>query len=282
LLIYLDTVLWNALCDEGADAKSLISALSTKHNELVLGHEAIYEMAKTFGPNPVRGRELFAYVRTFTELGILCPIENPEILRRESKMAWRGDQEQFDIFLKPADYLRLQQEVDKLSRGVIDQRVDRVIKSRKQFAADERAETSARYAIASSLKARLSRLSERDLEKEAKGMLGRRVLSDHLQTLYPESATRKFVIKRLLASPQYRFSNAVVRADVYANWRTVRNKSMPRDLLPDLDHIVAASYFDVYATKEAAHGKYAPLVLKRTRVAIWNGQGSVSAWLNSL
>jgi hypothetical protein len=57
---------------------------------------------------------------------------------------------------------------------------------------------------------------------------------------------------------------------------------MPRDLLPDLDHIVTASYFNVYATKEAAQGKYAHLVLRNTSAAIYDGKLPISAWLESV
>jgi len=57
---------------------------------------------------------------------------------------------------------------------------------------------------------------------------------------------------------------------------------MPRDLLPDLDHIVTASYFDVYETKKAAQGKYAPLVLSKTAIAIYDGRLPISKWLESL
>jgi hypothetical protein len=59
-------------------------------------------------------------------------------------------------------------------------------------------------------------------------------------------------------------------------------ESMPRDLLPDLDHVVTASYFDVYATMEAGQAKYAPLILKKTRIAICDGKIPLSDWLVSL
>jgi hypothetical protein len=87
--------------------------------------------------------------------------------------------------------------------------------------------------------------------------------------------------KRLLASQRFRLSHAVVRADLYGNWRTANSGSMPRDLLPDLDHIVTASYFDVYATKEAGQGKYAPLVLAKTAIAVYDGK-VISIWLERL
>ena len=44
MFIYLDTVLWNKLCDERVDAPKLIAALSSRYKQLVVGTEAIYEM----------------------------------------------------------------------------------------------------------------------------------------------------------------------------------------------------------------------------------------------
>ena len=57
---------------------------------------------------------------------------------------------------------------------------------------------------------------------------------------------------------------------------------MPRDLLPDLDHVVTASYFDVYATKELSQAKYAPLVLGKTKIAIYDATVPIAKWLESL
>ncbi len=57
---------------------------------------------------------------------------------------------------------------------------------------------------------------------------------------------------------------------------------MPRDLLPDLDHLVTATYFDVYGTKEAGQAKYAPLILKHTKIAIYGGMLPPLRWLESL
>jgi hypothetical protein len=76
VFIYLDTMLWDRLCDERVDAQKLMAALSAKNKQLVLGTEVIYEMAKTFRSNPARAQQLFAYLKSFTELGIPCTKDN--------------------------------------------------------------------------------------------------------------------------------------------------------------------------------------------------------------
>src|SRR5439155_1065620 len=92
-----------------------IAALSSRNKQLVVGTEAIYEMAKTFKRNPDRGKELFASLKTFTDLGIPCPRPNPNILRSEAELALSSSQQQVNIFLNAEDYQNMQQEVDKLS-----------------------------------------------------------------------------------------------------------------------------------------------------------------------
>ncbi len=134
---------------------------------------------------------------------------------------------------------------------------------------------------------RLSRISVSDLERELRKEVeksGRLILKEHLGALLPGLRPRRLTIiaKKLLGSRRFRLSNAVVRADLYANWRTAGTESMPRDLLPDLDHLVTAIYFDVYATMEAGQAKYAKLILKQTEIAIYDGTLPVSKWLESL
>jgi len=285
--IYLDTVLWNKLCDENADAQSLMAALSSRNRQLVLGTEAIYEIAKTFTANPDRGKELFSYVKNFAERGILCPRPNPNILRSEAELALSGDREDVNLFLVPEDYRNMQDAVDKLSRGILDQRANQSIETHKQLAGSERAAMSSQYRIPSVLKTRLSRISVSDLERELRKEVeksGRLILKQRLGALLPDLQPKRLTIiaKKLLGSRRFRLSNAVVRADLYANWRTAGTESMPRDLLPDLDHLVTATCFDVYATKEAGQAKYASLILKQTKIAIYDGTLPPSRWLESL
>jgi hypothetical protein len=182
----------------------------------------------------------------------------------------------------------MQEEVDKLSRGTFDKRAQRGVESRMQLAASERAAMNGQYSIPSTLKARLSSISpptalEQWLRKEVK-RVGRRLLKERLRVRFPEwnGRQRTIVAKKLLASSRCPLSRTVVRADLYANWRTAQSGSMSRDLLPDLDHVVTASYFDVCATMEAAQARYAPLLLKNTRIAIYDGKVPVAEWLECL
>jgi len=286
-LIYLDTMIWNELCDQKVDAAALNSAVAAQGKALVLGSEALYEMARTFKMNPSRGKELFECLKRFADLGVLGVKDNRQLLLAEADSAMDGSRIDVDPFWEPVNYVSMQREIQKLSRGVLDEKAAEIIENRRQLAATERAGMSAQYSRASTLKDRLSRVAPSDLpkwiNKEAK-QSGRFILKQHLAKLLPGGQPRQLGIatKRLLASSRFRLSHAVVRADLYGNWRSANTGSMPRDLLPDLDHIVTASYFDVYATKETAQGKYAPLVLRKTSVAIYDGKQPISTWLESL
>jgi len=280
-------MLWNELCDQHVDPVALSAALAAQGKVLVLGAEALYEMAKTFKSNPTRGKELFGYLKKFTDLGILGVRDNPMLLIAEADAAMESVNGDVDVFWDAVNYVNMRTEVEKLSNGIVDKKASEFIESRGHLAATERAAISSHYGGTSALKARLSRVSPTDLPrwitKEAQRS-GRFILKQHLAKLLPGGQPRRIAtaVKRMLTSRRFRLSHAVVRADLYGNWRAANIGSIPRDLLPDLDHIVTASYFDVYATKEAAQGQYAPLVLGKTKIAIYDGKLPISKWIESL
>lgn len=287
MTIYLDTMLWNELCDQNVDAAALVSALAAQGKVLVLGAEAIYEMAKTFKSNPTRGKELFTCLKKFTDLGILGVKDNPMLLLAEADAAMSSAKVDVEVFWEAVNDASMRKEVEKLSNGIVDEKAVELIESRTKLAATERTRMSSHYGATSALKTRLSRVSSTDLPKwitkEAQRS-GRFILKQHLAKLLPRGQQRQIAIaaKRLLESRRFRLSHAVVRADLYGNWRAANTGSMPRDLLPDLDHAVTASYFDVYATKEVAQAKYAPLILGKTKIAIYDEKVPIAKWLESL
>ena len=87
----------------------------------------------------------------------------------------------------------------------------------------------------------------------------------------------------LLDSPDCRVARALVRADLYYNWRCANRGSNPKDLFDDMHHVLNAIYCDVYATKESGHAEYAGLLLTtNTRVAIYDGRTPVGEWIEAL
>ena len=85
--IYLDTNLWNELCDQHVDAEHLITSLDVRNAGLVLRHHAVYELARCFlssaKTGPERGRVLFSYLSVFTRRNIRCTNEILGVLSAE-------------------------------------------------------------------------------------------------------------------------------------------------------------------------------------------------------
>src|SRR5689334_13203359 len=135
MTIYLDTMLWNELCDQNADPAILISALAARDRVIVLGAEAIYEMAKTFKSNPTRGKQLFAYLKRFTDRGILGVRDNPRLLLAEADVAMSGTKVDVDVFWDSVNQANMQREIEKLSNGIVEKRAEDAIESRAKLAA---------------------------------------------------------------------------------------------------------------------------------------------------
>ena len=290
MLIYPDTVLWNELCDQGVDADELVSTLAGQSAQLVLGTEAVYEMAKTFQMRrpeaEQRGMGLFSYLGRFVQERIPCLRITSDILRAEMKRASR-ETKTIDIFLNDEDYMGLTEEVGKLSRGTFDSRADRFIAERKVQAAGVRQEIAGHFGTRPKLNQIIAAVPVEGLGEWIQEELrksGRRLLRWHLNREFPEASPKQitWLAKRLLASRAYRVSHAIVRSDLYLNWRYAQVQSISRDVPDDLYHIVNASYCDLYVTRDKEQGKYAPFVLGKTAVAVYDGDTRLSEWLSAL
>ncbi len=84
--VYLETNLWNALCDHPADADTLVASLGSRGINLVFSYHCVTEMAKTFqgfGAAADRGRQLFSCLRRFVDAGARCAQQNMELIPAE-------------------------------------------------------------------------------------------------------------------------------------------------------------------------------------------------------
>jgi hypothetical protein len=114
---------------------------------------------------------------------------------------------------------------------------------------------------------------------------GTALLIRQLTTLYSgtlDTATAERLAAPLLANAAFRIARADVCATLYSNWRSATRDSIRKDLVPDLYHVLNASYCSVYATEEAGQVEYAALLLPdTTQVAIYDGATPVDHWLAS-
>ncbi len=290
MLIYLDTVLWNRLCDHEVDSSQLIKALAQNGAKPVLGAEAVYELARAFqGKNKEpheRGKQLFSYLRGFVHSRIPCVQSTHNLLTDEANIADGSREEAPEVFLDTEQYSNLEKEVEKLSQGSFDSRANEFLKKRKAEAETARSDIVAYYqdARTAPLLKRMAAVPPHDVGRWIRREIprnGRRVLRGHLARVFPGSQGREltWIAKQLLASSRYRIANALTRADLYTNWRFSQSGSVSRDVPSDTYHIVNAAYCDVYATCEHGQAKYAPMVLTKTKFALCERDVALSSWL---
>jgi hypothetical protein len=290
--IYLDTNLWNALCDKAVHPRKLVAALAAKNANLVLSTHTLYELAKTFGASTEkaleRGRELFSYLKEFVDANIPCAKENTELLAAEM-WALQLRTPTIKVFLDEADYALLSQEVDRLASGDFGERASKFIRERSEFASNTRSSQVRHLEGRADMKQNLKNVSPEALEHwlrtETLSPIGAAILTDHIVKQFPEAPQKEAIeyASALLVSRASRMAKGLVRADLYYNWRCAYRDSIPRDLIDDIYHVLNAAHCDVYATAESRQAEYAGLLLTAdTSVAIYDGVTPVDRWLGAL
>lgn len=287
-LLYLDTSIWNALCDQQVDAQTLLSNLADRNARLVLGPNVVYELAKTFGTNKPemseRGRTLFSYLQRYVRADI--PVFNePAVLLRQEAARAAGEIDRVEVFWNQANYSSLLSAVDNLSQGEFDENANLFIKNRKSAARQTRFDMSGHLESRPALTQALERVNEDSLrawiDREAHGPRGRRVLQSQLAIVFETRPDRKLTLlaKKLLAHRRYKISHAIVRSALYLNWRSAHRGSLRSDLPDDAYHGVNACYCDVFVTTEPDQAFHAELVNSNVRAISYDGSVPLTVWL---
>jgi len=287
-LFYLDTSIWNALCDQQVDAQTLISKLADRNTRLVLGPNVVYELAKTFDTNklgmPERGRTLFAYLQRFVRAEI--PVFNePAVLLRQEAARAAGEIDRVEVFWNEVNYSSLLSAVENLSQGEFDENAKLFIKNRKSAARQTRFDMSGHLESRPALAQALERVNEDSLrawiDHEANGLGGRRVLQSQLAIVFERRPDRKLTLlsKKLLANRRYRISHALVRSALYLNWRSAHRGSIRSDVPDDAYHGVNACYCDVFVTTEPDQAFHAELVNSNIRAISYDEDVPLALWL---
>jgi hypothetical protein len=289
ILIYLDTNIWNALCDQGVESRALVESLGSKRASLVLSFHTVYELARTFmgsgGGGAARGVRLFSYLKGFLDLNIPCSKEVMELLQAEA-WAFKQGRRAIETLLHGDDYATVSHEVDKLARGIVKGRVEDFIQQRIQFAESTRSAQVSHFIEREGVKQKLKAVPESQLAQwlagETMTPAGADILCGHLTRLFGRGPTRSYA-SALLASPVANVARGLVRADLYYNWRCANRGSNPADLMDDMLHVLQAAYCDVYVTGEAKQSEYARLLLPAsTCVVIYDHQAPVGQLLGCL
>jgi hypothetical protein len=285
-LIYADTSIWNCLCDQEVNGQNLLSALAAQGRQFVLGENVLSEMAKTFqvsNPRSLdRAPKLFSYVKSFLDFGV--PVLKPTwaLLIEEALHVLKQGPE-VTPFASASDHLF--KVVEKLSKGDFDSGALQLVLERKGAARDTRTMTKAHLTARPKLTSILRQVSSPNLPRwiarQATSAKGRAVLAGHLQTEFPSNALNELshTAKRLLASRRYRVSHALVRSDLYVNWRCAHNGSLRSDVPDDIFHVVNASYCDLFVTTDRDQASYVIHALNHSKVLLYDKTEPLSKWL---
>jgi len=284
-LIYLDTNLWNRLLDQGADPMELLRELKRQNANLVLSGQTVCELARTFRTSTARGRELFRYVKVYIDAGIVGTYDNMDLLRLEVNALYaRADL--VEAYFNTADYDLLKSEVAKLAEGIVDERAWTFLSERKEFATITRDEQKAHFEKRPDMRTRLLAVPGDGLaawlDEQVSGDVGAAMLTRHLLRIYESTLTDAAIstAQGLLQHPASRMAKALIRADLYSNWRCAHRGSNRRDLVDDMYHVLNATYTDVYATAENGQKEYASLLLSQwTRPEFYDDSMRLADWL---
>ncbi len=284
--IYLDTMLWNELYDQGEHPTGLVASLNAKGAGLVLSPHTGFELAKTFANAPERAKKLFLYVREFVLANIPCTKEISGILEAEM-LVLRSPTTEMRPFLPPENYREFKKDVEKLAAGEFDERAFEFVNLRNSLGVTARS-GPARH-LRDDVAQRLRSVARADLDKwmevEAASTQGAMLLIEQITRQFPEAPIEEAATWAgpLMASPTCRLAKGLTRADLYFNWRWAHRGSLPKDLYHDMYHVLISTYCDVYATRESKQEDYARLLLTAsTRFEVYDGQSSLGGWLRAL
>jgi hypothetical protein len=290
--IYLDTNLWNALCDHAVAPGKLLTSLAAKNANLVLGLHNFYELAKTFSTATSeaieRGSSLFSYLKRFVDAGIPCAKENDELLAAEMTALQSGART-IDAFYRTEDRVLLSQRIDVLANGGFDESAAKFIENQGAFASNIRLSQIQRLESRADAKLYLKNVSPDKLDEwlqaETSSSAGPMSLKGHILNRFPEAPETDAMeyASKLLATPAGRMARGLVRAGSYYMWRCAYRDSVPKDLFDDIYHVLNSVHCDVYATEEKKQAEYAGLLLTaHTTVAIYDRQIPIDLWLRGL
>lgn len=289
MLIYPDTNIWDALCDQSVDPKRLVESLALKNKSLLLSFHTVWELAKAFRSKDPKGVaravQLFTYLRKVLDLAMPCSKQIMDLLLREC-YAFEAGLSNIDPLLASLERAALVREVDKLVNGIVDRRVKKIIVRRTGFAWSTRAAQKAHFLRREKLKRKVESIPEDQLARWLKEQTltpdGAEILCSHLERILGLGLTPDYALGILL-SPVGNAARGIVRADLYYSWRCANRGSSPSDLLDDMQHVLQSIYCDFYVTAEPKQSEYASILLTaKTRVALDGRKAPIDQWLEAL
>ena len=285
--IYLDTMLWNRLYEQSPYVEQLVRRLSARGLTMVFSPHLRYELSKTFVSTRARKKEiaadLFGYVQRFVKLQIPCVKQVIDLFREEIRHA-SGQTNKVECFYEGDLYQREAIEISKLASGQLDSSAGRVLDFRSSQVRSFRSESPERGLVWRRLMDSGRGATFADSLEVTLRELGLGCLRKHVSNVFPELRQKEArrIARKLFSSRRYRLSHALIRGDLYLDWRCFRTGVLARDAADDCYHIENAAYCDFYATGEQSQESYANEMLSMTEIRVHNDRVPVEEWLASL
>lgn len=287
-ILYAETSFWNELCDQAVDAEAVSEALSRQGAQLALGMNVFFEMVKTFGKaeQQVRDRaqDLFSYLKTWVRDDLHVTRQTPEILVDEVRHSL-GDAREVRAFLDCRELSSLTEEIARLADGIFSASRERFVNERRATAKRLRQEMIKDFQSKPEVATRLKQIALERLEdwmaEEVRSERGASLLIGHLAQVLPEEMLSQLggIAARLLASDQYRVSQALVRNGIYLNWRLAHRGSVPTSSFDDAYHVVNASYCDKILTTDKDQAEQVSCSLVGVRVGLYDYVRPLKTWV---
>ena len=279
-------MLWNALCDQRVAPNSFVTRLRTQNACLAIGTHDFYEIAKNFArpENHGRGKLLFSDFTKYLIADTLLIKDNMELLAEEM-WALKLGRCVPKTLLSSEDRKLIVRKAEQLANGELGDDGAEFLTKQKSDANANRTNQIAFLESRPDIKSQLQSIAidqlPQWLDGETKRPAGVAILTNHILRRFPDvPLDEASEYATALLSKQMRFSTAMIRCDLYYNWRCANRGSVPRDLIDDVYHVLNAVYCDLYATAEANQGEYAHLLLSdNTRVAIYDRKTPIDEWL---
>jgi len=280
-LLYLDTSIWNVLCEQAVDPRSFQAALRRRGALVVLGINAYVELAKSFfGKRPGRALPLIVCVSRFLEAGTPVADSWERWLIGESRIV-SGKSRGFSLLLGE----REQSNIASWTKGLLSEEPPdalrlRLIQRSEQTRKLREAATKAignqpdilddlRQVSAEGLGAFLDQEGTRPRALELLARYLPQVFAANEESL-PMAPER--LARALLATTANRAAHAIVRVNIYGNWRATRSEevSFAKCVPEDSYHVANASYCDAFVTADTdSQGEAAARGLRSVRTLVY-------------
>jgi hypothetical protein len=205
--IYLDTNLWNALCDQAVDPERFMRRLASKNVNRAPGIHIFYELTKTFRSSDTqtqdRGKKLLSYFKKFIDGNTNCVKDNMELLAAEM-WALKLRTPNVEVFLSKEDRALVSQEARKLAGGEVSERAVKFLQEQGEFASTTRSNQVKHLKGRAEMKDRLKAVSPEQFEPwlriEATSHIGVAVLFGLIQYGSDKGGRTGAVLSSLIAS----------------------------------------------------------------------------------